>query len=175
MDETDTFDVLSGMPSSPLPPLAGAPDDSPVVAPGTPTPGTYLAGCGPPSPGCPAFQSAGESAIPVLFDADTDLFGLEVLTDGGFGSSLGVPFFSRTGALLDAFTLTGVSGLQFFGFKVVGGDWIGGVSLTNTDPFGVGYGSMTFSAVPEPSTASLLLLGLAGLGLAARPLRAGRA
>jgi hypothetical protein len=104
----------------------------------------------------------------VLFGEDQQVFGFEVFAEGGEGTELGVQFFSRTGAALGAFTLPPSAGITFLGFRVVDGDWIAGVSLTNTDPGGVGYDSVTFSTIPEPSTASLVLLGLAGLGLLKR-------
>lgn len=166
-----TFDVLSGTPTSPLTLLAGAPGFSLAVTPsGSPSfPGTFLAGCGPILPGCPATSSVGEGAVSVLFDEDQQLFGFEVFTEGL--GTVDVQFFSRTGASLGAFSIAPAAGIDFVGFRVVDGDWIAGVSLTNDDPQGVGFDSVTFSTIPEPSSASLLLLGLVGLAATVRRVR----
>ena len=165
-DVSGFYDALSGTPTSPLTLLAGAPGFSLAVTPsGTAVPGNFLAGCGPFAPGCPGNLSVGEGAVSVLFGEDMRLFGIEVLAEGGEGAELGIQFFSRAGALLGAFTIPTVDANTFLGFRVVDGDSIAGVSLTNTDPGGVGYDSVTFSTIPEPSTAVLLLLGLSGLRL----------
>jgi hypothetical protein len=166
-DASGFFDTLTGTPSSPLTLLAGAPGFSLALSGSgvSEVPGRFLSGCGPLAPGCPGTFSVGEGAVSLLFGEDQQVFGFEVFAEGGEFMELGVQFFSRTGVALGAFSIPATAGVNFLGFRVAGGDGIAGVSLTNTDGGGVGYDSVTFSTIPEPSTASLVLLGLAGMGL----------
>ena len=165
-----TYDVLSGTPTSPLALMAAPTSFSlAVTTTGSEVPGKFLAGCGPVPANCAGTFSIGEGAVSVLFGEDVQVFGFEFLGDGL--GNVGVQFFSRSGTSLGAFALPTASGVAFMGFRVADGESIAGVSLTNTDPGGGGYGSVTFGLIPEPSTASLLLLGLALLGLFSRAKR----
>ena len=109
----------------------------------------------------------------ISFSAPTTAFGVYVTgIQTSFGSttaSWGTDSFS----LVDTQGAPGFAGIQFFGF--ISDVPVGSVSFLTTANPAVGRDIMGFddieavsSAVPEPTTVSLLLAGLFGVGFAAR-------
>ena len=114
----------------------------------------------------------GEGAVSILFAAPTGILGFDVVgTDGG---NFTVEFFGSDGSLLGAITQLATD--SFFGFSGTAGELIAGVSITNTDPAGIGFDNVTFNgtSIPEPASLWLLGAGLVIVSARARQRRANR-
>ena len=158
LSTTGGFDALTGTPNSSLNLLANTVvgDNIGVLSFGT---NVIYGDLG---------SQIGEGAVSVLLDANTDVFGFNVVgTNGGVFT---VQFFNAYGLLLASLTQNATD--SYFAFEATGGDLIRAVSFTNTDPGGVGYDNVTFNAadatVPEPATLALVGLAFAGLGVSRR-------
>ncbi|MEO0425515.1 MAG: hypothetical protein AAF184_24490 [Pseudomonadota bacterium] len=154
------FDVLSGAPTAALNLLANdvATDNVGIVNAGSQVIFGDLNG------------EIGEGALSVLFDAATDVFGF-LLVGSNLSGEITVSFFGMAGIELG--TISQASSGGFFGFRATGGDLIRGVSITNTDPSGVGFDDVTFNAlaVAEPNVLALIGLGVLGFSVTGRRTR----
>jgi hypothetical protein len=86
------------------------------------------------------------------------------------GDSLSVDFFNATGALVSSQTLSLLSGYNVYSFSGVG--TFRGLTISNDlDESGLRFQNFSYNSVtgssPEPSTWAMLVLGFAGIGLAA--------
>lgn len=147
-----TFDVLSGLPTTPLTLLAGSSASENIgilFYSGTNTIFGDKSG------------EIGEGAISILLDSVSDIFGFEALGTGS--GNVTTAFFGESGTLLGSFTQSTAD--AFFGFQVTSGELIKGVSIFNNDDAGMAFDNLTFNAsaagpTPAPAPASLALLGL---------------
>ena len=167
----DTFDTLSGTPTSPLALQAGLAGNNLAVFDIGGSNGNALAGIG--TQGF-NFDGVGNGSIAMLFAAPQFQLGFEIIgTDlnlaGAPSGNATVNFFRANGTLIDTVVLANLTD-GFYGFSREGGlNDIAGFSVNNTDINGIAYDNITFgtsSTVPEPST--FLLVGMAGLVLARR-------
>ena len=160
------FDELGGVPSGPLTLEAGDPAHNLTVFQ-SPA-GPVLSGNG--TQGWPVYDAIGEGAISLLFSTDQSEFGLRLA--GGNGGNAYVSFFGDDGALIDTFTLASLPVFATYGFTRDGGVHdIRGVSIWNDDLTGFGLAGIRFdvaSALPEPGTWAMMLLGFGAMGLALR-------
>lgn len=163
------FDQLSGSPSGALNLVAGAPGQN-LAALQSPA-GVVLSGIGP--AGYPVFDAIGEGAVSLLFSTDQSEFGF--LLAGGHGGNAYISFFRSDGSLIEALTLGSLPLVSRFGFSRVGGvQDIRGVSIWNDDPTGFGLTAFRHdvaSAVPEPGTWAMMLIGFGMVGASMRRLR----
>lgn len=155
------LDVLSGLPSGPLTLQVGAPGANVAIGTDTGTNGLYPYG----PLGFPAANGYGEGSFAVLFPGLVSSFGIELFF-GADTSSTFLDFFAADGSLIDAVTIMGIG---TFGFARDGGAQdIAGVSIYTADAGGLGYDNLRYgdaitTAVPEPATLLLALLGFAGM------------
>jgi hypothetical protein len=160
------FDQLGGTPTDELTLLAGDPAHNLTVFQ-SPA-GPVLSGNG--TQGYPVFDAIGEGAVSILFSTDQSQFGFQLA--GGNGGNAYISFFRNDGSLIDSFTLASLPVFGSFGFARDGGVHdIRGVSIWNDDLTGYGFRSFLYdvpSAVPEPASWALMLLGFGSIGLALR-------
>lgn len=160
------FDQIGGAPTAGLNLLPGNPGhnldvfDSPA--------GPVLAGVG--TLGFPEFDAIGEGAVSLLFSTDQSEFGFRLA--GGNGGNAYVSFFRNDGSLIQSFTLSSLPIVAGFGFARDGGVHdIRGVSIWNDDVTGFGFAAFRHdvaSAVPEPATWVMMLLGFGAMGMTIR-------
>lgn len=160
------FDQVGGSPSGALNLVAGAPGQN-LAALQSPA-GIVLSGIGP--AGYPVFDAIGEGAVSLLFSTDQSEFGF--ILAGGHGGNAYISFFRGDGSLIEALTLGSLPLVSRFGFSRVGGvNDIRGVSIWNDDPTGfglTGFRHDVASAVPEPGTWAMMLLGFGFIGTVMR-------
>lgn len=162
------FDALTGTPTGPLSLVANAliADNIGIsLTGGGSTYGNVIYGL--------LSTLIGEGAVSVLLSAGSEVFGFRIYGSGDqpAGSVTGpftVRFFDDGGNQLASITQTAAD--SFFGFRTNAGEKIRGVSITNTDPDGLGYDDFTFDrqAAPEPGAFALIGLGLASLAAVRR-------
>jgi hypothetical protein len=154
------FDTLSGSPSAGLNTLAGAPNQNldVLIFGGT----NVMTGLG--NLGYPNFGAVGEGSFAVVFSTDQSEFGFQLV--GGNGGSATVDFFARDGRLIAEIVVNNLAD-DFYGFSRDGGiKDIAGITITNTDPAGIGFDNLKHDVktdvgtAPEPATIGLLGLAL---------------
>lgn len=110
----------------------------------------------------------GEGSIALLFDQDQRDVGIVVL--GGHGGTATFDFWGSDGSLIHSLSTSSLGLVNYFGFsREFGEEDIAGISIWNTDPGGIGFDDISFSAttVPVPAAAWLFgaaLMGLVGIG-----------
>lgn len=162
------FDQLGGSPSAPLTLMAGAAGQNlNVFLNGS---SNVLTGLG--SLGFPSFDAIGEGSIALTFSSDQSEFGFQLV--GGNLGNAHIDFFRANGSLVDSLTVSGLTD-SFYGFsRDAGVKDIRGISIWNDDAGGIGFDNLKHDVIsvvptiPEPSTYSLLLAGVAALGALAR-------
>ena len=144
---------------------------------------TSLVGCGPLT--CSEFDGVGEGSVAAKFAGGVATFGFEVaFADAVNGASVFIDVFDTAGGSLGSFTQTVFRNPLFnvtqVAFGTVGGEQsIGGFSVYNNDPGGVGFDNFVYGAVagggndpmapvPLPASLPLLALGLAAFGVMRR-------
>ena len=145
------FDVLSGTPTSPLTPLAGAANQNLNIY--TPFPDNVLTGLGP--IGFPNFNAIGEGSVAVRFKHKQSELAFEIYgSDPTAGAPVTVDFFQGDGTLLDTWVNDpSIDGT--YGFATASGDkQIAGITIQNLDPAGVAYDDLCFPAVTAHATGS---------------------
>lgn len=157
------FDTLSGTPSAPLS-LQTNPSASLNIGVANVGSLNVIFGTG--------GGGDGQGALSILFDELTDVVNFNMV--GADSGNFTVDFYSANGVLLDSITQSTAD--QLFGFRVTSGALIHGISITNTDGAGVGYGNVRFNpqgapdtiAVAEPAMIAMLGLGVLTLGVVRR-------
>ncbi|MCK4511557.1 hypothetical protein KAW64_07460 [bacterium] len=146
------FDVLSGLPTTPLSLQVGAANENVGIMYYEPWLSQVLYGLGP--LGFPNYDAIGEGAFAVLFDYDQSEFGFDLM--GGDDGNVYVSFFKRDGSLIDVFTLTNVTAGSY-GFRRVGGvNDIAGIAVYNDDPAGVGFDNLCHDIPGQPGAPTTL-------------------
>jgi len=163
----DNFDVLSGTPSGPLTLVDGAANRNLNIHAFGGTGSRVLTGLG--TEGANN-NGRGKGAVSVLFGALQSDFGFQVVgQDGGTGT---LAAFRADGSSVGSLTFGLGSTATDFAFSS-GTDLIAGFSLTNFNGGGAAFDNFRYreggySAIPEPSTALLLGLGIAVAGFVKR-------
>jgi hypothetical protein len=108
----------------------------------------------------------GTGALSILFSQTVNRFGFDPFNDDG--GEYTIDFFDISGGLIDSVTLS--SNNSFFqSFSLTNGaPLIAGVSITNTDLNGLGFGFITYNtvdaqSVAEPKSLLLILSGVISL------------
>jgi hypothetical protein len=162
------FDVLDGIPRSPLLPQRGAVGHNVAVSVAS---SNYVLGVGPSSD---IEASLGEGALAALFSTNQSQFGMRIV--GGDGGDLFMSFFRNDGSLIEMVTLSNVQD-GLYGFSRAGGIAdIRGISFHNNDSGGLGLDDLKFDArssygtalLPEPAAWALMI---GGFGLTGAMLR----
>lgn len=165
--QNGVFDALSGMPDAPLIVIAGPAGQNlsllgPVVA------GIYT------DPLSSSVQGTG--AVSLAFSTGQSQFAFSVFGADN-GGTVTASFFGSNGGLLGLQTVPlSMFGTADFGFMSDTND-IFGISLTNTDRGGIGYGDIRYNvasnlvAVPEPTTWAMMIFGFGAIGAATRKRR----
>jgi len=156
------FDVLSGSPANPLALQVGLPNQNIVVNKESKT---YIAGLG--HLGYPEFNAIGEGSIAVLYPAPQAAIKLDVY--GSDSGPMTANFFKDDGTLIGTSIIDPLTD-GTYAFKTTSGNAeISGISVTNTDPAGIGYSGFCYSkgpAIPEfPSMFVPLLMIISMLGI----------
>lgn len=133
------FDLVSGAPSNPLTPQAGAPGQNLDVFDYA---GNVLAGLGP--IGYPDIDAIGEGSIAMVFPLPQSQVKFDLV--GGNGGSATLSFYRANGTLIDDVTVSGLADLTY-GFATADATAsIAGILVQNTDASGIGVVKICYDA-----------------------------
>jgi hypothetical protein len=136
------FDVISGVPGSPLLLQAGLPGQNLDVF-------SYLtnvlAGLG--NLGYPDFDAIGEGSIAMSFTIGQAQIGLDVV--GGNGGSATLEFYRGDGSLIDTVVLSGLADHSYGFLKSDGVPDIKGILIQSTDPSGFGIDNVCHDVISD--------------------------
>ncbi len=148
-------DVLTELPVGPLVLMAGPPEENLVIAYDNSWHSQIVGGLG--FWRWPSFTAIGEGAIAVLFDVDQSMIGFDIM--GGNQGNAWVNFFKRDGTHLDTFTLTDLDE-RTVAFRRIGGVAdIGGISIHNDDPGGIGFDNFCYRLAGGPGEPPVCEIG----------------
>lgn len=160
------FDQLGGAPSGGLTLLAGEANHN--LAFFQSPAGKVLSGVG--TAGFPSSDAIGEGAVALMFSSGQSEFGFRLA--GGHGGNAHLSFFGGDGGLIQSIALSSLPLTAAYGFTRNGGVAdIRGISIWNDDPTGFGLAGLRHdfrSAVPEPATWAMMILGFGAIGAAMR-------
>ncbi len=144
--EINGFDVITGTPTGPV--TIDETTDAAVGVNILPFLGTIIDGLG--SVGFPDPAAIGDGAVTVLYDQSQSVVAFDVV--GANGGEMTIQFFNRAGMLLDTITVFGVMPNTYvFGN---GGTTIAAMTITNTDPGGLGFDNFIFTPNGSSGAAS---------------------
>jgi hypothetical protein len=148
-------DVLTELPVGPLALMAGPPLENLAVAYDDSWHSQICGGLG--YLQWPSFSALGEGAIAVLFDVDQSMIGFDVM--GGNHGNAWVNFFKRDGTHLDTFILTDLYERTVAFRRIGGAADIGGISIHNDDPGGVGFDNFCYRIEPSSGEPPICEIG----------------
>jgi hypothetical protein len=140
------FDVVSGTPSNPLTPQAGALGQNlDVLSYST----NVLTGLGP--VGFPDIDAIGEGSIAMSFASPQARVSFQIV--GGNGGSATLSFYRDDGSLLDTVVITGLAEASY-GFETADvSNAISGILIQTTDPSGIGVDNVCREGAVVPTRA----------------------
>jgi hypothetical protein len=141
VSSSDVFDVISGLPSNPIQPLAGEPGQNLDVFDYA---GNVLTGLGP--IGFPDIDAIGEGAIAIYFTAAQARVKFSLV--GGNGGSATLRFYRRDGSLIDEVVVSDLADLPYAFATLDESYTIAGILIQNTDASGIGIGDICYDDAP---------------------------
>lgn len=135
------FDVVSGVPSNPLQPLAGEAGQNLDVFDFA---GNALTGLGP--IGFPDIDAIGEGSIAIYFSAAQSK--VKFLLLGGNGGTATLSFYRRDGSLIDELVVSDLADLAYAFGTADDSYSIAGILIQNTDASGIGIDDICYDQAP---------------------------
>ncbi len=142
------FDVVSGIPTSPLSLQVGVPGQNLDVL--TYTTSNVLSGLG--NLGYPDLDAIGEGSIAIYFPAAQSRVSFDIV--GGNAGSATLGFYDANGLILDNVVVGGLADVRY-GFATADGERsIAGILIQSTDPSGFGVDNVCHDGGPTNSHAA---------------------